>query len=266
MLSKDDTVIPAMLKSRPLKAIGCALLLALAGFVVATFMASGEPVTAQQTSSTPTPVPTRRMPGNIGTGEDWIILDLPITATQMDYGHEIYRLVCSACHGDIGQGLTPEWRSTWAPEDQNCWQSKCHAPNHPPGGFVLPIAPAINNLTTSTTFPTAVQLQAYIHAAMPWYKPGGLTDERAWQVTAYVLKLNNIDAGPVLNADTAAKIRLAPESPISPIKVAAVSSAAASTPESAGPSSSDSALPIIAAICAVILLLAGGCLRYKARR
>jgi mono/diheme cytochrome c family protein len=202
-----------MLKSPLMKATIGALLLALAGFVVATFAASGQPLAAQQVSATPSPVPTRRMPGKVGSGEHWIILDLPPNAAQIDYGYEIYRLVCKACHGDVGQGLTPEWRSTWAPEDQNCWQSKCHAPNHPPEGFIMPVAPAINNLTQRSTFPTALQLQAYIHAAMPWYKPGGLTDERAWQVTAYVLKLNNIDAGPVLNTETAAKIRLAPASP-----------------------------------------------------
>ena len=240
--------------------------MALAGFVVAAFMASGEPVTAQQASITPTPVPTRRMPGNIGTGEDWIMLDLPITATQMDYGHEIFRLVCQDCHGDIGQGLTPEWRSTWAPEDQNCWQSKCHGPNHPPEGFVLPVAPAINNLTTLTTFPTALQLQAYIHAAMPWYKPGGLTDERAWQVTAYVLKLNNIDAGPELNADTAAKIRLAPEDTATAIEAAAVPASDA-TAQSHVALPSDSALLLIAALLVVMIALAGIMFLWrKARR
>ena len=256
-----------MLKSPLLKVVSGALLLALAGFVVAVFAASGEPVTAQM-STTPTPVPTRAMPGKIGTGEDWIILDLPPNAPQIDYGQEIYRLVCSACHGDVGQGLTPEWRSTWAPEDQNCWQSKCHGPNHPSDGFVLPIAPAINNLTKLSTFPTAVELQAYIHAAMPWYKPGGLTDERAWQVTAYVLKLNNIEAGPALNAQTAAKIRVAPDLPATVPEASTTSSDAAKpaqdTVEYSAPSTT---LLLGTGGFAVILLVVGGVLlRRKARR
>lgn len=256
-----------MLKSPLLKVITGALLLALAGFVVAVFAVSGEPVTAQQMSTTPTPVPTRQMPGKIGTGEDWIIIDLPPDAAQIDYGHEIYRLVCSACHGDIGQGLTPEWRSTWAPEDQNCWQSKCHAPNHPPEGFTFPVAPAINNLLPHGKFATALQLQAYIHAAMPWYKPGGLTDERAWQVTAYVLKLNNIDAGPVLNAETAAGIRLASEGAASTQNSSADSSSERSAPEIVeSPVSNTTPLFVAGAFALIFMLIGGVFLRRKIKR
>ena len=255
-----------MLKSPLLKVMIGAVLLALAGFVVAVFAVSGEPVTAQM-STTPTPVPTRRMPGKIGTGKDWLILNLPPDAPQIDYGHEIYRLVCSACHGDIGQGLTPEWRSTWAPEDQNCWQSKCHAPNHPPEGFILPIAPAINNLTKLSTFPTALQLQAYIHAAMPWYNPGGLTDEHAWQVTAYVLKLNNIDGGPVLNAETAAKIRLAPDLAAAVPGAGTVSSGAEPAQDAVASPASSTALLLTTGALGMILLLVGGVYwRRRARR
>jgi mono/diheme cytochrome c family protein len=258
--------ISTMLKSPLLKTILVAVLLALAGFVVVVFAASGEPVTAQM-STTPTPVPTRAMPGKIGTGDNWLILDLPPNAAQIDYGHEIYRLVCSACHGDIGQGLTPEWRSTWAPEDQNCWQSKCHAPNHPPDGFVLPVAPAINNLTKQGKFPTALQLQAYIHAAMPWYKPGGLTDERAWQVTAYVLKLNNIDAGPVLDAETAAKIQIAPDLAAAVPEDRTVSSGAEPVQTAVEPPASSTTLLLGAGGFAVLFLLVGGVfLRRKVRR
>ena len=254
-----------MLNSRLSKLVVGAVLLALAGFVTATFAVSGEPVSAQQTSTTPTPQPTRRMPGNVGTGENWIILDLPPDAAQIDYGREIYRLVCSACHGDIGQGLTPEWRSTWAPEDQNCWQSKCHAPNHPPEGFTFPVAPAINNLTQQSKFATALQLQAYIHAAMPWYKPGGLTDERAWQVTAYVLKLNQIDAGPVLNADTAARIRLAPVMVASDVAAAAANDEQTAEAD-ASPASNTTPLLIIALFVVILLLIGGALMRRKVRR
>jgi mono/diheme cytochrome c family protein len=257
--------ITAMLKSPLLKVMLGAVLLALAGFVVVVFVASGEPVTAQM-STTPTPVPTRAMPGKIGSGEDWLILDLPSNAAQIDYGHEIYRLVCSACHGDIGQGLTPEWRSTWAPEDQNCWQSKCHAPNHPPEGFVLPVAPAINNLTRQNKFPTALQLQAYIHAAMPWYNPGGLTDERAWQVTAYVLKLNRIDAGPVLSAKTAAQIRLAPDQAAAVPGGGTVSSGAELAQESVEPPASGTPLLLGGGAFAVILLFAGSVYWWRKAR
>src|SRR5512146_1226620 len=77
---------------------------------------------------TPSPMPTAppaatRTP--VSTHQ-WILVDLPPEATQVQYGAEVYRLVCQDCHGNRGQGLTGEWRATWAPRDQNCWQAKCH--------------------------------------------------------------------------------------------------------------------------------------------
>jgi hypothetical protein len=110
-------------------------------------------------------------------------------------------------------------------------------------------------------------LQAYIHAAMPWYKPGGLTDERAWQVTTYVLKLNNIDAGPVLNAETAAKIRLAPEPAAAVLEAGPASSGAESAPAGVESPVSSTMPVLIAGALAVILLLVGGMFwRRRARR
>jgi len=142
------------------------------------------------------------------SSDGWIILDLPPDASQLEVGAEIYRLVCKACHGDKGQGLTDEWRSTWAPEDQNCWQSKCHAANHPPDGFVMPVAPAVVGSAAMAGFSTASDLHKFISTFMPWQDPGHLTEEQKWQVTAYILKLNNIDPGPELNAQTASRIKL----------------------------------------------------------
>ena len=90
-------------------------------------------------------VPTAFMPPQ----KSWIMVDLPSDATQLQYGGEVYRLACSACHAYDGQGLTAAWRATWAPTDQNCWQSKCHGPNHPPDGFELPVAPLFASAITS---------------------------------------------------------------------------------------------------------------------
>ncbi len=43
---------------------------------------------------------------------------------------------------------------------------------------------------------------------MPWHNPGSMTEKENWSVTAYILKMNGIDPGPQLNAETAAKIGL----------------------------------------------------------
>lgn len=139
--------------------------------------------------------------------DSWIIVDLPADATQLEFGAEVYRLVCKACHGDKGQGLTDDWRAQWDPRDQNCWQSKCHARNHPPDGFYMPISPAVVGPPLKI-FGTALDLYNYIHTRMPWHDPGSMTEKESWSVTAYILKINNVDPGSDLNAATAAQIRL----------------------------------------------------------
>ncbi len=177
--------------------------------------------------------------------DSWILVDLPPDATQLDHGREIYRLVCSACHAHSGEGLTDAWRSTWAPEDQNCWQSKCHAANHPPDGFVLPIAPAVVGRQALAPFQTAADLHAFIQARMPWQEPNSMTADEGWAVTAYVIKLNRMNP-PALNADTAAQFRLHPEA------AAATPVQPASTPGKSAPT-----IPMLAGavgLTAVILL------------
>lgn len=164
-------------------------------------------------ASSATPLRPQATPVATETPEDqesWIWLDLPPDATQLDHGKEVYRLVCSACHAYDGTGLTDEWRATWNPDDQNCWQSKCHASNHPPDGFYLPQAPAIVGPVIPALFETADDLHEYIDQNMPWQNPGSLTDEEVWAVTAYVLELNDIDPGPNLNQETAIQMRLRP--------------------------------------------------------
>ena len=143
--------------------------------------------------------------------DSWILVDLPPDATQLQHGAEIYRLVCSACHAHSGEGLTDAWRATWHPDDQNCWQSKCHAANHPPDGFELPIAPAVVGREALAPFQTAADLHDYIQATMPWQEPNSMTEEEGWAVTAYVIKLNRMNPPTTLNAETAAEFRLHPE-------------------------------------------------------
>ncbi|MCX6026533.1 MAG: c-type cytochrome [Chloroflexi bacterium] len=155
-------------------------------------------------AASPTPFQIQMKPRRL------IIPDLGPNATQADYGERAYLLVCSACHGDRGQGLTNEWRAQWVPADQNCWQSKCHAPNHPPDGFVLPrYAPPLLGPNTLLRFTTALELHDYIHQAMPWQDPGNLAEDEFWQITAYLVRERGLDPTRVpLNATRAATLRL----------------------------------------------------------
>jgi cytochrome c5 len=183
----------------PFPILAAFILIATLG--ISSWNSPGTVVALQQT--TPLPGLVTLTP----TEDSWIIVDLPADATQLEYGTEVYRLVCKACHGDKGQGLTDDWRAQWQPEDQNCWQSKCHALNHPPDGFYMPQVPAVVG-EPIRAFGTAMNLYTYNHYMMPWHDRGSMTEKESWSVTAYLLKINGIDPGPELNAETAAQIDL----------------------------------------------------------
>jgi hypothetical protein len=100
------------------------------------------------------------------------------------------------CHGDRGQGLTDEWRNVNPPQDRDCWQSKCHAPNHPPEGFEIPrYAPAIIGPETVRGYRTAADMYEYLRVEMPWAYPSLLPDEEYWQITAFLADVNGIPLG-----------------------------------------------------------------------
>lgn len=149
-----------------------------------------------------------------GTEEpSWVFLDDDFAnASQLEKGAEVYRLVCAACHGDEGQGLTEEWRNKWNPKDRNCWQSKCHGEIHPPDGFVLPrYVPPVKGPIVPAMFDTALELYYYNKATMPWHAPGTMRDEEYWQVTAFMVELNGVDLeGAILDKDNAADISFNP--------------------------------------------------------
>lgn len=133
---------------------------------------------------------------------------LPASPSQADLGAQVYWLSCLPCHGDLGQGLTDEFRAAYPPEDRNCWESGCHGERPYDNGFKLPASiPAVMGAGTLQKFSSAAVLQAYIKAAMPFWKPGSLTEEDAWAVTAFILRQNGLwDARADLNASNADQV------------------------------------------------------------
>ncbi len=129
---------------------------------------------------------------------------------QAQVGAEIYDNWCITCHGDEGQGLTAAWRAEWDPAHQNCWQSKCHSANHPPGGFLLPkTVPAIIGATALSDLHTAADLHAFISQKMPFQEPGVLDQDAYWALTAYLLQQNGlVQAGAQVGSDNAASISI----------------------------------------------------------
>ena len=162
---------------------------------------------------------------------------LAYTESQAERGAEVYAFYCSTCHGDRGQGLTDEFRATWPPQDQNCWTPKCHGLNHPDTGFVLPrhilgvIGPG-----TLANFTTAESLYTFIKLRMPYQDPSLLSEDERWALTAFLLREHGVPSdGKVLDATTAASIRLGPATPstlqaISPTASPAPQATASATP------------------------------------
>lgn len=135
---------------------------------------------------------------------------LPAVPSQADHGAQVYWLSCMPCHGDVGQGLTDEFRATYPPEEEYCWESGCHGPNPYESGFTLPKKiPAVIGETALAKFTDAAQLHAYIRAAMPFWKPGSLTEEESWRVTSFLLRQNGLwEASTELNASNAAGVKI----------------------------------------------------------
>jgi cytochrome c len=155
----------------------------------------------------------------VGTRDRLAQPTLPASPSQADHGAQVYWLSCLPCHGDLGQGLTDEFRAAYPPEDRNCWESGCHGERPYDNGFKLPASiPAVVGAGTLQKFSNAAVLQAYIKAAMPFWKPGSLTDDEAWAVTAFLLRENGLREDRAdLNASNADQVRVrAPEAESTP--------------------------------------------------
>ena len=146
----------------------------------------------------------------LGTRDRLAQPTLPASPSQADQGAQVYWLSCLPCHGDLGQGLTDEFRMTYPPEDRNCWESGCHGERPYENGFQLPVrVPAVVGADALQKFSDAAALQAYIKAAMPFWKPGSLTDDDAWAVTAFLLRENGLrEDRAELNASNADQARV----------------------------------------------------------
>jgi quinol-cytochrome oxidoreductase complex cytochrome b subunit/mono/diheme cytochrome c family protein len=112
---------------------------------------------------------------------------------QADNGAQTYWSMCLDCHGDHGQGLTDEWRSSFALQYRDCWQSGCHGTDFPDNSFEIPQtgAPAIAGTGSLARFSNAFELQTYIQENMPFFPPGSISSEQGWSLTAYVFRLND---------------------------------------------------------------------------
>ncbi|GAB4505292.1 MAG: hypothetical protein Fur0043_22870 [Anaerolineales bacterium] len=133
--------------------------------------------------ATPTFDPRRLDPPPIGS-----------PPSQADEGALYYWGVCMSCHGDRGQGLTDEWLASFPPTERDCRQAGCHGDDYPTNSFEIPAQsgiPAIAGTGSLARFDNALELQRYLLETMPWWNPGSLSEQDAWSLTSYLLKLND---------------------------------------------------------------------------
>jgi mono/diheme cytochrome c family protein len=153
----------------------------IAGAVLLGVMAlagGGAPQPGGPTPGAPTPTPDR-----LATPV------MPESPTQVDIGRELYYYHCMPCHGDRGQGLTDEWREAWEDDHQNCWARGCHTGRAGEEGFYLPraVPPVSGPAGALGHFQTAEGLFSFLRATQPPNRPGDLTDEEYWALTAFLL-------------------------------------------------------------------------------
>lgn len=131
--------------------------------------------------------------------------------TQGGNGANTFQVYCMPCHGDLGQGLTDEFRNRqYPPEDVNCWKSGCHGARPYENGFTLPITiPHLIGPGALTKFQTAQALYGFVRGAMPFNAPGSLSDTQYVNLTAYLLEENQFaPRGVQLDVNTLAAIKL----------------------------------------------------------
>ena len=173
-----------MRKRSWLQVILCVLLLIGAAIMLASGSAAASPPSKVSLS---TPIPFNR-PGPPPT---------VYPPAQAENGAQVFWGMCQDCHGDQGQGLTAEWRATFPPEYQDCWASGCHGEGAPANSFVLPETggPVLAGPGALPQFLTAFDLGIYIQQSMPLYPPGSLSEDQAWELTSFLVNLNDKNIG-----------------------------------------------------------------------
>jgi hypothetical protein len=111
--------------------------------------------------------------------------------TQLELGQHVYWQHCMPCHGDVGQGLTDEFRLQWEPDHQNCWEAGCHSGRYANDSFPIPtIVPPLMGVELLAWYDPN-SLFEYLKATHPPQDPGLLTDEEYQALVAFLYELNN---------------------------------------------------------------------------
>jgi S-disulfanyl-L-cysteine oxidoreductase SoxD len=113
---------------------------------------------------------------------------LPKGSGTVAQGQRVYETLCANCHGDRGQGML---QYPGLAGGQGTLRSK------------NPVR------TVGSYWPYATTVWDYIHRTMPYSRPGTLTPDETYAVTAFILYLNGIvDEKTELNETTLSRVKM----------------------------------------------------------
>lgn len=139
---------------------------------------------------------------------------LPPNPSDLEMGPYLFWRHCMPCHGDVGQGLTYEFRLLWE-DHQDCWASGCHGGKRGDEGFPIPtVIPAIVREDQLMQFASEQELFEYLKATHPPQYPGHLENEEYHSISSLVFTLNERPTGDDISLPTSspAPTRLPPPS------------------------------------------------------
>jgi hypothetical protein len=117
--------------------------------------------------------------------------ELPPNPTDLEMGRYLFWRHCMPCHGDIGQGLTDDFRALWE-EHANCWSRGCHSGKQGDEGFPIPkVIPAIVTEDHLSQFTSEQELFEFLKATHPPQHPGYLENEEYREITLILFNMNN---------------------------------------------------------------------------
>ncbi len=119
---------------------------------------------------------------------------VPDNPTPIDLGRKVYHLNCMSCHGDVGQGLTDEWRNVWEADHRNCWAKGCHGGRRGDSFPVPRTIPAVIGPEADLQhYTSSDELVAYLQQTHPPWRPGALAKAEYQEVTAFLWHENQRD-------------------------------------------------------------------------
>jgi len=116
--------------------------------------------------------------------------ELPPNPTDLEMGRYLFWRHCMPCHGDVGQGLTDEFRALWE-DHANCWDRGCHGGRKEDEGFPIPTTiPAIVTEDHLLQFTSEDDLFDFLKATHPPQYPGYLKDEEYHDIVKILFSMN----------------------------------------------------------------------------